>query len=246
MKTYFKKKWLVSGFVAVLLLSAAGHAWGSGTLREIKANLNSGLNIMLYGERFVAIDPETETELLPITYKGRTYLPLRSVAEATGLEVTWDGRTQTIYLGDAEEEVESADERIVQMSTEYARPKDKYRLASATPHLLNRGPDKEFKYGFSNDRDYQSNLQVYVTNDYEFHTLKATIWVDDLQNDAGIYSSPNPRIKLFNERNEVIYDMPEVKHKNYYEIEVDISDVEEVRILVDGVYSVIGDPVLVK
>lgn len=41
------------------------------------------------------IDAEGTT---PITTNGRTMLPLRAVAEALGLEVEWDGATQTITL----------------------------------------------------------------------------------------------------------------------------------------------------
>lgn len=87
---------------------------------------------------------------------------------------------------------------------------------------------------------------IYISNNFEFETFRATIWVDDIMNDAGVYSSSKPRIEVRNEREEVIYSAPNVEHKNYYDIEVDISKVETVRIIVDGVYSVIGDPVLVK
>ncbi len=246
MKTFLRKNGLVVALATLLMFSVAGQALGSGTLREVKVFLNSGINIMLHGERFVATDPSSGTELLPITYNGNTYLPLRAVAEATGLETVWESRTQTIYLGGSDGNVEQTDERVVQLNTEYGKPANKFRLASATPHLLNRGPDHTFTYGFSNDQEFQSNLQVYVDNDFEFHTLKAKVWVDDVLNDAGDYSSPNPRIEVRNEREEVIYSVPDVEHGNYYDIEVDISKTETVRIIVDGVYSVLGDPVLVK
>ncbi|MFD0961133.1 stalk domain-containing protein [Paenibacillus chungangensis] len=247
MKTYFKKSWLVTSLAVMLMLSIAGHAFGSGTLREIKANLNSGLNIILHGERFIATDPDTGTELLPITYQGRTYLPLRSVAEANDLEVEWDGRTQTIYLGDSEGSAEQGDERVVQVNTEYAKPADKYHTASGTPHILNRGPDKTFAYGFAGYKEFHSTLQLYIDNDFEFETFKATIWVDaNLENSSGIKRTPEPRIVVYNERNEVIYSVPNVEYADYYDIEVDISKVETVRVIVDGNLSVIGDPVLVK
>jgi len=34
----------------------------------------------------------------PFIWEGTTYLPLRAVADALGLNVTWDGNTYTIYL----------------------------------------------------------------------------------------------------------------------------------------------------
>lgn len=33
------------------------------------------------------------------TYNGTTYLPVRAIAEALGKSVSWDGKTQSVYLG---------------------------------------------------------------------------------------------------------------------------------------------------
>ena len=37
----------------------------------------------------------------PFSCNGTTYLPVRAVASALGKEVTWDGNTNTVYIGDA-------------------------------------------------------------------------------------------------------------------------------------------------
>ena len=37
----------------------------------------------------------------PFIYNGTTYLPIRAVGEAVGKQVSWDGRTNTVYLGDS-------------------------------------------------------------------------------------------------------------------------------------------------
>lgn len=36
----------------------------------------------------------------PFIYNGTTYLPVRAVGEAIGKTVTWDGATQSVYLGE--------------------------------------------------------------------------------------------------------------------------------------------------
>lgn len=36
----------------------------------------------------------------PFIYNGTTYLPIRAVGEAIGKQVTWDGVTKTVYLGE--------------------------------------------------------------------------------------------------------------------------------------------------
>lgn len=37
----------------------------------------------------------------PFIYNGTTYLPVRAVGNAIGKQVTWDGESKTVYLGDA-------------------------------------------------------------------------------------------------------------------------------------------------
>lgn len=39
----------------------------------------------------------------PFTVNGTTYLPIRAIASALGKEVTWDGNTKTVYLGEVPE-----------------------------------------------------------------------------------------------------------------------------------------------
>ena len=44
----------------------------------------------------------------PFIYKGTTYLPVRSVAESLDKAVTWDGNTNSVYLGKHETNTPSA------------------------------------------------------------------------------------------------------------------------------------------
>ncbi len=41
------------------------------------------------------------TRVEPFIYNGTTYLPVRAVGDAIGKQVTWDGESKTVYLGDA-------------------------------------------------------------------------------------------------------------------------------------------------
>lgn len=36
----------------------------------------------------------------PFLYKGTTYLPVRAVSDLLGVDIHWDGATQSVYLGD--------------------------------------------------------------------------------------------------------------------------------------------------
>lgn len=59
----------------------------------------SGIKLVVDG---VSITPKDAngTVVEPFVYNGTTYLPVRAVGNAIGKQVTWDGNTQTVYLGE--------------------------------------------------------------------------------------------------------------------------------------------------
>lgn len=44
-------------------------------------------------------DKETTIDAAPVNYNGRVYIPARFVGGAFGMEVTWDGNTSSVYIG---------------------------------------------------------------------------------------------------------------------------------------------------
>jgi hypothetical protein len=90
------KKRIISLITAVVLLvSLTVSVTASGTLIEISAYQNHGINFKINGKEWTPEQP-------PITFDGRTYLPLRSVGEALGALITWDGTTQTVGISTGE------------------------------------------------------------------------------------------------------------------------------------------------
>ncbi|NOU68373.1 hypothetical protein GC096_30565 [Paenibacillus sp. LMG 31461] len=99
MKTFFKsKKAMFLGALAIFTLGNVSGVSASSTLKEITAYLDGSIRIVVNGLPFTAKDSDGKV-LTPINYEGNTYLPLRSVAEATGLHVGWDEATRTATLG---------------------------------------------------------------------------------------------------------------------------------------------------
>ncbi|RXZ83005.1 hypothetical protein EBB07_08855 [Paenibacillaceae bacterium] len=92
-----KQKLLVTGVAAACLLSFSFGAQAASTLEKIQANLNHGIKFVLNGEAWNPKD-SNGSAVVPISYKGTTYVPLRSVGEATGAEIGFDGNTQTISI----------------------------------------------------------------------------------------------------------------------------------------------------
>jgi len=102
MRRLFPQKTAIVVLTVLLTLSVAGHVFGDNGLTEIGAFLNSRVTVVVNGKVFEAVDPANGQKYVPITYEGRTYLPLRAVAEAVGLQVTWDPNTETAYPGGRE------------------------------------------------------------------------------------------------------------------------------------------------
>ncbi|ANY70944.1 hypothetical protein BBD42_23550 [Paenibacillus sp. BIHB 4019] len=65
--------------------------------------MNHGIKFILNGESWNPKD-SNGAAVKPISYAGTTYVPLRSVAEATGAEIKWDNDTQSISISTGDQE----------------------------------------------------------------------------------------------------------------------------------------------
>ena len=94
------KKGLTIAIVCVLLFALSVSATASSntiskeiTYRDIKITLN--------GKELIPTDANgNPTE--PFIMDGSTYLPVRAIAGAVGLDVGWDGETSTVILNENE------------------------------------------------------------------------------------------------------------------------------------------------
>lgn len=89
--------------LAVLITSilAAGTVWGYSALRKVDATAND--NIKVYYDGDLKSFTETDgSKISPVIINGRTYLPLRAIADLVGIGVEWDGTTQSINLTSSE------------------------------------------------------------------------------------------------------------------------------------------------
>lgn len=84
-----------------LLFGMMGTAYAA---YQKQATLNySGIQIVLDGETVTPRDGAGNL-VEPFTIDGTTYLPVRAIGEALGLEVGWDGSTNTVILTSPEDE----------------------------------------------------------------------------------------------------------------------------------------------
>lgn len=86
-----KKKAVVLGLVGAMAL---------GTCTVSAANGTKNISATFRNIKIVVDGKELSTSAEPFIYNGTTYLPIRAVGEAVGKEVTWNGGTNTVYLGE--------------------------------------------------------------------------------------------------------------------------------------------------
>ncbi len=86
---------LICGFLAGMMIGGATIVCAN---QAIQALQNTELKVRLNGEIQIFKDETTGEVQYPITYHDRTYLPLRNVAQLSGLNVDYDNNTNTALL----------------------------------------------------------------------------------------------------------------------------------------------------
>ncbi|GMQ59807.1 hypothetical protein AN1V17_42070 [Vallitalea sediminicola] len=112
------KGFLVGVFVTMVFINSLAYATGNTELIEVIFN---SVNVALNGNEVANVGESytlSNGQEIPFSmvYKGTTYLPIRKVATMLGQEVTWDGETHTVGLGESikivEEEVVNKEIKI--------------------------------------------------------------------------------------------------------------------------------------
>lgn len=83
----------------VMICSLVVNASAAESQEEIKAYLNYDITVTYNGNTQTLKDAAGNT-VYPVSYNGTTYLPVRAVSNMLGIEVEWDGATQTVILSE--------------------------------------------------------------------------------------------------------------------------------------------------
>jgi len=89
-KRFEKLKGAALGVILTLIIMTAVPAFARVAQETITVNFNN-IRIAVDGR-------QVQTEYEPFIFQGRTYLPVRDVADAMGFDVTWDNATNTVHL----------------------------------------------------------------------------------------------------------------------------------------------------
>src|SRR5690554_3572427 len=85
-------KKFILGFLCGAVIFSASASIAQNGFETVTAYINKTVSIMLNGEKVVLKNQV-------INYKNTNYLPIRDVAELTGLDVNWNGELNRVELG---------------------------------------------------------------------------------------------------------------------------------------------------
>lgn len=95
-----KKRFIPLVLVVMLLFSAAGPSSASTGKRTLSASYQN-IQIELNGQTITPKDANGKV-VEPFIVDGTTYLPVRAISEALGLNVDWNGKTKTVIISENE------------------------------------------------------------------------------------------------------------------------------------------------
>ena len=136
----------------VLLASSVVYA-GAFKTEKIEV-LKENISVFINGKKIA-------TEEEPFIYKGRTYVPVRVVAETLGQEVAWDGDNKIVYIGDGAEKMVKA--------------KDDKKAEAAVADLVDFELEIDYGKGLKYELDYEVEGKGYeaeLENDFTNSKLK--------------------------------------------------------------------------
>lgn len=91
-----KKTRTIAVTLALICAMALGAA-AAVTVQRITADLRPDISVTVDGKKQDLLSQDGAA-VSPITYNGTTYLPVRALSEALGLDVAWDQNTQSVIL----------------------------------------------------------------------------------------------------------------------------------------------------
>lgn len=97
----FKKcKGFILGFSTCLLLGSAVLSVNASSVSKQLTAYYNNIKLVVAGEEVIPKDANGKV-VEPFVIDGTTYLPVRAVGEALGQAVSWDGATNTVYIGES-------------------------------------------------------------------------------------------------------------------------------------------------
>lgn len=143
------KGFFSGAFTALLLVALTGTALA--TTGKITKELEyRNIKVTLDGQQLDLRDAQG-SPVEPFMFDGTNYLPVRALAEALGLEVAWDGTTNTVVLTTPQDAETMVTDELL-FSKEHVR-------FYFVGYRANSDGSYEFDFRIENDSDYTFNIR---------------------------------------------------------------------------------------
>jgi hypothetical protein len=198
-----KRKSAALLLIVTALFSLATGAIAASNLTVISAYLNGEVTFLKDGVNWRPTDSQGN-EILPITYDGTTYLPLRVLANAFNIPVSYDESSKTILLG----KTKGPNLFAKQVTTEYSAAKffdviDKKQLVFGGHQY-----DGAFAVSASPSESYY--LRVDFGQQYNsLHLI--------------MVGKANMKVKVYNGKNQQLTDVISLVEGEVKEVDVDLQ-----------------------
>lgn len=237
--------------ILVLSFTAGSFAHAAGGLTKLtEVYLNNDIRVVINGTLFQSKDPQDGSVYVPLTYKGRTYLPLRAVAEAVGLPVDYDAATKTAYLGTKPDTMSGPVQDVyINVTPEYADGNSAglYKTKKIDADRLTTSTGKTFDFGYCCESG--RFMKPEFACDFKYKRLQFTLYSEwsQAELDSGSCSKDTPlKIEITDEHGTVIEKNENLKHGTETEFDIDCIDYKTLRVYTYGGKTIIGEPKFVK
>ncbi|AIQ56291.1 stalk domain-containing protein [Paenibacillus borealis] len=92
------KKMIIATMVFGMAITGSAGVYAGTNMQKISAYLNHSIGFKVNGAAYTPVDGNGKT-LSPITYNDTTYLPVRALADALKVPVTFNASTNQVILG---------------------------------------------------------------------------------------------------------------------------------------------------
>lgn len=213
MKKFFKG--YIAGILSGVLIVGSIGVFAVQDQLDIKAIQDFTVKMVLKGKIFEPKEADGSKQI-PIMYNGRYYLPVRSIAEATGLAVNWDGTSKTVSLLEKSEytnlEFGMYEDFI---NTIFTRDADKLKTK-----------DKTYGWGIASSipLDFSDTFRCYIKPDNKFNKLYTDVYIGEKAGKEQIVE-----FRKENNRGEVLKSVT-IKPGITMNVEIDVMGAEKVCI----------------
>lgn len=210
----------IFGITVLMAVCLCAGAMAAGGLQQIQAYLNRDITIKLDGQTQIMYDAKGN-RVYPVSYNGTTYVPIRAVSNMLGIDVDWDGPSNTVLLG----KTGTAKDFIEDLEPYYTSGVHRYTAKDATSRTIAGKKYSTYMVKSSGRTDYCARYDL----GGKYTTLTFSAYTEESMS-GGNY------IQLFGDNDELIANLeitPEALPETYT---VDLTGVTQLTIS-----STVGD-----